>query len=152
MSNPTSTEPLRRLADYIVWLYIRWQTYKDLFGRSEERVKKLNRRTGQVFRVVQDALLDNVQVEIAKLLDKATICGNKTLTFAGILKDAPIPVGDPRRVGFEADLEALRRRFEPILIHRHRRADASEASSGEENEQTMDWLRAAADRLFGVQL
>lgn len=121
MAVRASGDPFRRLFDYIVGLHIRWQTYRELFGHSEERIRKLNRRTGFVFRVVQDAMIENIQIEIAKLFDRAKVCGSETLTFEGILKDAPIPVGDPRRNQLEADFKALKAKCDPILTQRHRR-------------------------------
>ena len=114
-------DPFRRLFDYIVWLYASWQTYSDLFGHSEERIAKLNRRTGFVFRVFQDSLLEDIQLEIAKLFDRATVMGHDTLTFPRILKDMDLPVGDPKRVELEKNSEALKVKCEPIITHRHRR-------------------------------
>jgi hypothetical protein len=114
-------DPFRRLFDYIVSLHVHWETYRDLFGHSDDRIKRLNRRTGFVFRVLQDALLENIQLEIAKLFDRPEMSGHETLTLSGVLRDAPLPKNEPKRHQLEADLAALKLMCAPIITHRHRR-------------------------------
>jgi hypothetical protein len=60
------------LSDEVAWLHAKWNQYRQLFGHSEERVDLLNRVGGHFFRIVQDALWDNVILHIARLTDTIT--------------------------------------------------------------------------------
>lgn len=62
-----------RAIDYeVVWLHGRWAIYRQLYGTSEARVDILNRSAGTFSRMLQDVLLDDVQLGLAKLGDPAT--------------------------------------------------------------------------------
>jgi hypothetical protein len=51
------------------WLHFKWGEFRILFGTKPERVKILNAAAGKFFRIVQDALLENVLLHIARLVD-----------------------------------------------------------------------------------
>lgn len=57
------------LSNEVAWLHAKWNQYRQLYGHSEERVDLLNRAGGHFFRIVQDALWDNVILHIARLTD-----------------------------------------------------------------------------------
>ena len=62
-----------RAIDYeVTWLHGRWAIYRQLFGTSEARVDVLNRSAGTFSHMLQDVLLDDVQLGLAKLGDPAT--------------------------------------------------------------------------------
>ena len=62
-----------RAVDYEVsWLHGRWAIYRQLYGTSEARVDILNRSAGTFAHMLQDVLLDDVQLGLAKLGDPAT--------------------------------------------------------------------------------
>jgi len=62
-----------RAIDYeVTWLHGRWAIYRQLYGTSEARVNVLNRSAGTFAHVLQDVLLDDVQLGLAKLGDPAT--------------------------------------------------------------------------------
>ncbi|QOY22207.1 hypothetical protein FYK61_12880 [Xanthomonas citri] len=62
-----------RAIDYeVAWLHGRWAIYRQLFGTSETRVDVLNRSAGTFAHMLQDVLLDDVQLGLAKLGDPAT--------------------------------------------------------------------------------
>ena len=56
----------------VVWLHARWIIYRQLYGTSAERVELLNQSAGSFFHHLQDILLHNVQLGLAKLSDPAT--------------------------------------------------------------------------------
>lgn len=66
-------EDIWREIDYeVTWLHGRWAIYRQLFGTSEARVDVLNRSAGTFAHMLQDVLLDDVQLGLAKLGDPAT--------------------------------------------------------------------------------
>lgn len=59
--------------DYeVTWLHGRWSIYRQLYGTNEGRVEILNRSAGTFASMLQDVLLDDVQLGLAKLGDPAT--------------------------------------------------------------------------------
>lgn len=65
-------DDLWRAIDYEVsWLHGRWAIYRQLYGTSEARVEILNRSAGTFAHMLQDVLLDDVQLGLAKLGDPA---------------------------------------------------------------------------------
>ncbi|MFC4308725.1 hypothetical protein ACFPN2_06495 [Steroidobacter flavus] len=73
--------------DYeVTWLHGRWQIYRQLFGTDEERVEILNRSAGTFAQVLQNVLLDDVQLGLAKLGDPAQTGRFKNLTVTALVK------------------------------------------------------------------
>lgn len=69
------------LSDELIWLHAKWKQYRILFGHSEERVDLLNKASGYFFKIVQDALLDNVVLNVARLTDPVKSVGKDNLTL-----------------------------------------------------------------------
>lgn len=57
------------LEQEVIWLHLKWQYYRQLFGTSEERIELLNSFAPLFFKVCQDALLDDVILSISRLSD-----------------------------------------------------------------------------------
>lgn len=84
---PSDVSELWSELDYeVTWLHGRWQIYKQLFGTSEERVEILNRSAGTFALVLQDLLLDDVQLGLAKLGDAAETGRFKNLTVTALVQ------------------------------------------------------------------
>ena len=61
-----------RAIDYeVTWLHGRWAIYRQLYGTSAARVDILNRSAGTFAHMLQDVLIDDVQLGLAKLGDPA---------------------------------------------------------------------------------
>lgn len=59
--------------DYeVMWLHGRWSIYRQLYGTNEGRIEILNHSAGTFASMLQDVLLDDVQLGLAKLGDPAT--------------------------------------------------------------------------------
>ncbi len=69
------------LSDEVAWLHAKWNQYRQLFGHSEKRVELLNSIGGHFFRIVQDALWENVILHIARLTDPIKSSGKDNLTL-----------------------------------------------------------------------
>jgi hypothetical protein len=80
------------LSNELDWLYIKWSEYVELYGTRPARVEMLNKAAGGFFRVVQDALLDDVLLHIACLTDPSMSAGRRNLTVRGVpdLIDRPM--------------------------------------------------------------
>lgn len=69
----------------LAWLYRVWGEYVDLYGTKPSRVDLLNRSAGGFFRVVQDALWEQVLLHIARLTDPAMSSGKTNLSIQSLL-------------------------------------------------------------------
>ena len=59
-----------RLWHDVVWAHVKWAEYVALFGDKPARVELLNKAAGSFFRVVQDVLVEDTILHIARLVDK----------------------------------------------------------------------------------
>jgi hypothetical protein len=74
-------EVYNALDHVVVWLYARWNMYREVFGTSEERINLLNESAPAFFKVCQDAILADIRMELCRLTDPAETCGNSNLTL-----------------------------------------------------------------------
>ena len=63
------------------WLHKKWGHYVELFGTSPERIDLLNDTAPTFFRTVQDSLLEDVFLNIARLTDPPKSMGKENLSF-----------------------------------------------------------------------
>jgi AbiU2 len=68
----------------VAWLHTKWEEYVVLFGTKESRVELLNRAAPRFARVVQDTLLEEVLLHIARLTDSPKSVGKDNLTIRGL--------------------------------------------------------------------
>ena|SRR5205809_463892 len=69
------------LFNQISRLHVKWEQYRSLYGHSAEPVDLLNEIAPNFFRTVQDVLLDEVLLHIARLIDSPESMGQKNLTL-----------------------------------------------------------------------
>lgn len=72
------------LHNEVVWLYMKWSEYKELFGKKESRVTLLNNSSPQFFFVVQKVLWNDVLLGISKITDNTKVAGKRTTTLKSI--------------------------------------------------------------------
>lgn len=72
------------LSNELAWLYIKWSEYVELFGTKPSRIDLLNNTAGGFFRVVQDALWDDVLLHIARLTDPVRSRDRRNLTVRAL--------------------------------------------------------------------
>jgi len=53
----------------VSWLHVKWGQYRQLFAKSERRIDVLNQAAGHFFRLLQDALFENVLLDLSRLTD-----------------------------------------------------------------------------------
>lgn len=65
----------------LAWLYTKWGAYVEVFGTKPSRVELVNQAAGQFFRIVQDSLLEDSLLHIARLTDPPQSVGKDNLTI-----------------------------------------------------------------------
>ncbi|HMF10718.1 MAG TPA: hypothetical protein VKE94_00380 [Gemmataceae bacterium] len=70
----------------LVWLYARWNMYRQVFGTSENRINLLNELAPAFFKVCQDAIWADIRMELCRLADPAETCGKPNLTLQRLVK------------------------------------------------------------------
>jgi hypothetical protein len=65
----------------LAWLHSKWAEYVELFGTRESRVSLMNEAAPSFFRMVQDSLLDDVLIHVARLTDPLKSAGRANLTI-----------------------------------------------------------------------
>lgn len=72
------------LSNEIAWLYLKWSEYTELFGTKPSRIQLLNRAAGGFFRIVQDALWEDVLLHITRLTDPPGSTRRANLTIRAL--------------------------------------------------------------------
>lgn len=62
-------------------LYMKWEEYVELFGKTPSRTDLLNQAAPVFFKVVQDTLWENILLHIARLTDPPKSAGKNNLTI-----------------------------------------------------------------------
>ena len=101
----------------LVWLNVKWAQFVGLFGSKPERIDLLNGTAPLFFRVVQDTLLEDVLLHIARLTEHSRPKGrNEKLTIHTL----PALV-DPRiRHGVSYGVKIAQQKAATCLDWRHR--------------------------------
>ena len=59
------------LANDVTWLHLKWDQYRQLFAKSQQRIDVLNQTAGHFFRLLQGALFEGMVLHLARLTDPA---------------------------------------------------------------------------------
>ena len=77
----------------VAWINKKWNQYIELFGTSPDRIELLNRAAPSFFRTVQDSLLEDVLLHLARLTDRPKSAGRQNLSLchlSQVLASSPI--------------------------------------------------------------
>ena len=88
------------LHNEVAWIHAKWQEYRKLYGKSEERIELLSETAGFFFLVVQRVLWDDVLLHLARLTDPPKQGRFENLT----LLDLPEAVED---IQFQSEVRSL---------------------------------------------
>jgi hypothetical protein len=122
MEIPPSVRPLFEvLQQEVIGLHAYWINYRQLFGKSKERVDLLNDCAGELFFILDDALLSDVQLSLSRLADPAETCGKQNATLDRLLKEITA-LTIPQRLNDELNghLQRYRDRCRDIKVRRHK--------------------------------
>jgi len=115
---PTELKPhLDRLETELVRAYVRWINFRHLFAEGPERIELLNRVAPSFFGVLQEVMLDELVMVLARMTDKR----RDTLNLQTLIRD----LGAGTKPEFVAQMEDRLNRVtaavEMIRDHRDRR-------------------------------
>jgi len=79
--NKETKDVFDKIKNEVIYCHYHWQTYRQLFGTNESRIKIMNDTTPSVFLILQDLFMDNITLAISKLIDHAETKGNKNLSL-----------------------------------------------------------------------
>lgn len=102
----------------VVWLRSKWSEHQELFGAKPERIDLLNAVAPYFFRIVQDALLHDTMLGIARLTDPTRMGRNENLSLqklAELVDDSDLT--ETLRVA----LDSLNEAVAPVRDWRNRR-------------------------------
>jgi hypothetical protein len=57
------------LSNDVTWLHAKWEQYRHLFAKSEQRIELLNETAGYFFRIIQDTIFEDIVLGLARLTD-----------------------------------------------------------------------------------
>ena len=101
-----------------VWLHAKWNLYRQLYAHSPERVALLNKVAGHFFGVIQDAVVEDILLNLARLNDPPRSRGRDNLTLQRLpelITDAPLASE------LQGVVEAASKACEPMRSWRNRR-------------------------------
>jgi hypothetical protein len=115
---PADIRPLwDALQNEVSGIHFYWITYRQLFGRSNERIELLNECAPEFFYIVQDTLLKDIQLSLVKLADRVKTMGNENATLERLSNEiAALPNG-PLTANL---LIEYRKRCQAITERRHK--------------------------------
>jgi hypothetical protein len=96
------------LSNQLVWFGHGWRTYKFLFGHTQRRIDFLNEAAASCFFTIQDAMYDDVVLNVCTLLDPPGSGSRKNLTFQSLMleiKAGDSDLGDVLKQMFENEIE-----------------------------------------------
>jgi AbiU2 len=89
-NDPRIPEPLREifreLRSAVVWLHGHWIIYRQLYSKSSERVELLNESAGTFFSLLQNILMHDTVLAIARLTDRSEIRGRENLVLRQLVE------------------------------------------------------------------
>jgi len=69
------------LRNEAAWVHAKWKQYRQLYAVSPERIDLLNQAAGHFFGVIQESLLEDVILHLARLTDSPRSRGKSNLTI-----------------------------------------------------------------------
>jgi hypothetical protein len=88
MGIPASVQSLwDLLQNEIIGLHACWINYRQLFGKSKERIDLLNDCAGEFFYIIQGTFLTDVQLSLSRLADPAETFGKPNATLERLLNE-----------------------------------------------------------------
>src|SRR5262245_42449138 len=106
------------LTNEVAWVHAKWTQYQQLYARSPERITLLNEVAGHFFGIMQDALLEDIILHLARLTDPPQSMGKDNLT----LRRLPALISNAQLAAEVQDLvEAAQAACESARAWRNRR-------------------------------
>jgi len=117
---PDELEPIfEGLQDDLVWLHGRWKLYRQLYAESELRIELLNETASSFFYQLQNTLLDDVILSIARMTERKEIAGRENLVLAQIIDKLDDSKHSDLQGRLERQLAKIEEVCKPLRKNRH---------------------------------
>ena len=148
-------EIFRELSSAVVWLHGHWIIYRQLYAKSSERVELLNESAGTFFSLLQNILLHDTVLAIARLTDRSESRGRENLVLSQLVEKLDSSSYPDLMGRLKASLGAVDRKCEVFRKKRNRQVAhsdlmaalkvESEPLPGVSREMVEDALKATRD-------
>jgi len=148
-------EIFRELSSAVVWLHGHWIIYRQLYAKSSERVELLNESAGTFFSLLQNILLHDTVLAIARLTDRSESRGRENLVLSQLVEKLDSSSYPDLMGRLKASLGAVDRKCEVFRKKRNRQVAhsdlmaalkvESEPLPGVSREMVEDALKAIRD-------
>jgi hypothetical protein len=122
---PTLDRDLRKLYDSLVnevtLVSLKWQTAKDLFGHSQERVDLLNRTAVSFFQVCQSTFRDDTFIGLSRLTDPLQSAGKDNLSLDRLLESLDRQVHSQLATDLAELISKAKELCKPFREYRHKK-------------------------------
>lgn len=122
-------EIFRWLRSEVVWIHGHWIIYRQLYGKSSERVDLLNESAGTFFSLLQNILLHDTVLGIARLTDRSEISGRENLVLSQLVEKLDSTRYADRTKRLTERLVSIEGICEPLRKMRNRKVAHSESSN-----------------------
>ena len=134
-------------------LYFRWKTFKDLFGYSKVRLDLLNETAPHFFSELQQLLIRDIVLGIARITDPPQSCGRDNLTLPKLADDIDPQVHPQLAAQITTEVDQAENLAGPVREYRHKllaHRDLGVALGGMPPGVSFDDLRAALEQCARV--
>ena len=141
----------------LAWLHIKWQQFRDLFGKDPARIELLNSIAPLFFYYLQQTLYDDVLLHLARLTDPPRSFGRENLTVRRLpeliahpaLSDEVATLLDQlsEKCDFARQLRNRRLAHADLLTARRQNAVPLPPESRQSVEEALDAFRTLLNRL-----
>lgn len=69
----------------VQWIHAKWIVYRQIFAGDQQQIDILNRTAPFFFRIIQQAMLEDIVLAMARLLDPAETMGNQNRSLMQLL-------------------------------------------------------------------
>lgn len=126
MSSPRIPEEIGRiygpLSDELLNVLFVWESYKELFDGTQERVDFLSRHGTHFFAKVQQCFGNEAILGIARMLDQARIGKFSNVSLKALVDAVELHEwGLPAKLGMDQKLTEIETHCEPFVSHRMKR-------------------------------
>ena len=79
---PTELDRLfKALWQELAWIHVKWQTYRDLFGHSPERIDLLNKTAPAFFHRIHGSLWEDILLHLCRITDPRQTMSRQNLSL-----------------------------------------------------------------------
>ncbi len=121
------------LNNEVLWICLRWQIFKQIYGTSRENIELLNEFAPVSFRIFQDSSYDDIILSINRLLDPPSTCGKDNLALSRLLLMIKEKNCQELHEELAPTYEEIKSKSKAIIEQRHKRIGHNDLESIKSN-------------------